>query len=149
LHVETEGQVNEETGFVMDYAEMSAVVKPLVEKLDHRHLGAWCVFLKDRTKIDDSAISDSLLAEIWGADEDYFSSWKVPGLPLDFYPSSENLLFWIGSQLAEIQFRWSKLALEETCTSYAELGLDEFMVWYTNKNGFPAAQFVLEGWMKK
>src|SRR2546423_1069997 len=107
LHVETEGKVNQETGFVMDYADMSAAVKPLIERLDHRHLGAWCVFLKDRTKIDDSSISDSLIAEIWGpdgVDGAYFEDWKVPGLPLDFYPSSENLLFWIGEQLSREQF---------------------------------------------
>lgn len=146
LHVETEGQVNPATGFVMDYAEMSAVVKPLIEKLDHRHLGAWCVYGKDRDPEGDQ----TLLAEIWGDDDHpFYDTWFVPGLPLDFYPTSENLLFWIGYKLAEIQFRWSKLAIEETCTSYAELKLDEFMVWFSNKYGLPASQAVLEGWMTK
>lgn len=146
LHVETEGKVNPSTGFVMDYAEMSAVVKPLVENLDHRHLGAWCVYLKDRTGIEDSVVANSLLAEIWGGEDGYSATWQVPGLPLGFYPSSENLLFWIGEQLAKVQFKWSKLAIEETCTSYAELKLDEFMVWYTNKYGMQAAQFALAEW---
>lgn len=129
----------------MDYGDISVAVKPLIERLDHRHLGTWCVYLKDRTGVEDSSIGDSLLAEIWG-DGDYFNDWRVEGLPLDFYPSSENLLFWIGEQLAKVQFKWSKLALEETCTSYAELKLDEFMVWYTNKYGMQAAQFALAEW---
>lgn len=123
LHVETEGQRNTDTGFVMDYADMSAAVKPLVERLDHRHLGAW---------------RDSYLPY-----DDYSS---VSGLPLDFYPTCENLLFWIGEQLALVKFPWSVLALEETCTSYAELKLDEFMTWYGNKYGLDAAQLALSGW---
>jgi len=146
----------------MDYADMSAAVKPIIERLDHRHLGAWCVFLKDRTKIEDSSLSNSLIAEIWGhkdvtdgdgnvilptpEENKYFLDWRVPGLPRDFYPSSENLLFWIAEELSKVQFRWSKVALEETCTSYAELKLDEFMVYFTNKHGLPAAQFALAEW---
>jgi 6-pyruvoyltetrahydropterin/6-carboxytetrahydropterin synthase len=102
LHVFVEGVVNEETGFVMDYAEISEVVKPLIEALDHRHLGAFP--------------QDTLLL------------WKPEGpdisYPDDIYPSSENLLIWIGSKLYNLQ--WSKLALEETCTSYCELTRDEF-----------------------
>jgi 6-pyruvoyl tetrahydropterin synthase/QueD family protein len=147
LHVETEGRVNKETGFVMDYADMSAAVKPLIERLDHRHLGAWAVYQTDREKPTGDSVNDyRLLAEIWGDDDGYYDNWKVPGLPLDFYPSSENILFWIGEQLATAQFKWSKVALEETCTSYCELRLDEFMVYFTNKYGLPAAQFALAEW---
>lgn len=128
LHVETQGPVNQDTGFVMDYAEISAVVKPLVEKLDHRHLGAWQNLGKFVTL------------------DGYPESWRVPDLPVDFYPSSENLLFWIGEQLCAAQLKWSKVALEETCTSYCELKLDEFMVWFTNKYGLAAAKVALECW---
>lgn len=142
LHVETEGQIKEETGFVMDYAEMSVAVKPLIEKLDHRHLGAWAVFAGDRNPEADK----SLLAEIWGDPNTYVETWRVPGLPMDFYPTSENLLYWIGTQLAEVKFPWSKVALEETCTSYAELKLDEFMTWYANKFGLEATAQALLGW---
>jgi 6-pyruvoyl-tetrahydropterin synthase len=39
------------------------------------------------------------------------------------YPSSENILLWLGK---ERPMDWSKLALEETCTSYAELTREEF-----------------------
>lgn len=121
LHVFVEGPVNPETGFVMDYAAISQWVKPIVEDLDHRHLGSWCIYASDRHPTGDS----SLLAEIWGVDEsDYFQTWYVPNLPQDFYPTSENLVDWIGYQL--ISFPWSKLALEETCMSYAELTREEF-----------------------
>jgi queuosine biosynthesis protein QueD len=155
LHVETEGKVNQDTGLVMDYGEISAAVKPLVDDLDHRHLGAWAVYWKDRGKgveEDDSG----LIAEIWGLEnldpnkeeygQLYFADWRVPSLPKDFYPSSENLLFWIAEQLSKKQFKWSKVALEETCTSYAELKLEEFMVYFTNKYGLPAAQYALAEW---
>lgn len=37
LEVVVEGQVDER-GFVMDYAELEAIVQPLVDKLDHRYL---------------------------------------------------------------------------------------------------------------
>jgi 6-pyruvoyltetrahydropterin/6-carboxytetrahydropterin synthase len=98
LHVFVEGFVDKETGFVMDFAEISNGVKPLIDSLDHRHLGT--------------------------IEFDVRPSWQVEGMPWDFYPSSENLLYWIGDQLKGMV--WSKLALEETCTSYAELTREEF-----------------------
>ena len=127
LHVETEGKVNPKTGFVMDYADMSAAIKPLIERLDHRHLGAWTqLFYKPMNE--------------------KYKDMMVEGMPDDFYPSSENLCFWIAKQLSMKQFRWSKVALEETCTSYCEVKLDEFMVYFTNEYGLPAAQFALAEW---
>ena len=152
LHVETEGERNLETGFVMDYADMSAAVKPIIDRLDHRHLGAWCVFLENREEAKNYSDSAKrmLLAEIWGHEEgalgEYFKNWQVPGMPLAFNPTSENLLYWIGEQLALSKFKWSKIALEETCTSYAELRLDEFMKWYGNTYGMPAVAEALSGW---
>ena len=116
LHVSVEGPVNSETGFVMDYGDISKVVKPLVERLDHRHLGEWRV-----------------------GDNHYSSS--VKDLPEDFYPTSENLLWWVAEQLADLDsyydkpkddiilryvIEWSKLSLEETCTSRATLTRKEF-----------------------
>jgi 6-pyruvoyltetrahydropterin/6-carboxytetrahydropterin synthase len=41
---------------------------------------------------------------------------------LSIYPSSENILMWLGGKID----KWSKLALEETCTSYAELTRGEY-----------------------
>jgi len=112
LHVFVDGTINKETGFVMDYALISEQVKPLIEKLDHRHLGAW----------------PSTNLETHLGFEGDFSIWSVEGLPEDFYPSSENLLVWIGKKL--ISLEWSKLALEETCTSYCELTRKELLEKY-------------------
>lgn len=101
LHVYVEGLINPNTGFVMDYADISGIVKPLIEMLDHRHLGNW-----EYVSIPNN-------------------SWCVVSLPVDFYPTSENLLVWIGRQLAG-RLDWSKLQLEETCTSLATLERSEF-----------------------
>lgn len=38
LHVSIEGTINHDTGFVMDYGDISLVMKPIIESLDHRHL---------------------------------------------------------------------------------------------------------------
>lgn len=38
MQVEVEGEVNPETGMVMDFGEISALVKPLVSELDHAFL---------------------------------------------------------------------------------------------------------------
>ena len=110
LRVSVEGRVNKETGFVMDYADISKVVKPLIESLDHRHLGTWGHILTDVAELEDRHAHDN---------------WMVEGLPFDFYPTSENLLVWIGFELAE-DLHWSKLELLETCTSSAVLTREEF-----------------------
>jgi 6-pyruvoyltetrahydropterin/6-carboxytetrahydropterin synthase len=103
LHVFVEGPIEEETGFVVDFADISKWVKPLIEQLDHKHLGQW---------------------EVDGQWIPIRPTWKVLKIPENFYPTSENLLYWIGTSL--FPMRWSKLALEETCTSYAELTRSEF-----------------------
>jgi 6-pyruvoyltetrahydropterin/6-carboxytetrahydropterin synthase len=104
LHVSVAGPINRETGFVQDFAEISEVVKPLIERLDHRHLGQW------------RNISGNPQTDEWG----------VHGLPTNFYPSSENLLVWIALQLNDQLPQWSTLALEETCTSRATLTRKEY-----------------------
>ncbi len=135
LHVSVEGPINPETGFVMDFGDISKVVKPLVESLDHRHLGTW------------ACISDLS----WAPRQD--------GFPLDFYPTSENLLWWIAGQIGPLDLYrvrkdgledthlraepgslimtanpeniekivwWNKISIEETCTSQALLTREEF-----------------------
>lgn len=110
LRVSVEGQVNKDTGFVMDYADISSKVKQLVDSLDHRHLGTWGHILTDVGELEDRHTHDD---------------WMVEGLPFDFYPTSENLLLWIGAEL-NLDLRWSKLELLETCTSSAVLTRAEF-----------------------
>ena len=36
--VEIAGEVNPETGFLMDYGDMKEIVKPVIDELDHKHL---------------------------------------------------------------------------------------------------------------
>ena len=111
LHVFVEGKVNPKTGFVMDYGDISTDVKPLIDRLDHRHLGAFHFIEMDSPK-----------------------DWGVPGMSSDNSidketyenPTSENLLVWIAYQLDDMTWSWSKIALEETCTSYAELTFEEW-----------------------
>lgn len=38
IEVEVYGPVNEQTGFLIDYADLKAVVDPVINELDHRHL---------------------------------------------------------------------------------------------------------------
>lgn len=80
----------------MDYADMSKAVNPLIDALDHRHLGTF---------------------------DHKFGEWRpvIPEYPKEIYPSSEVLTSWIGHYLIGRNFPWSALALEETCTSYAYL----------------------------
>jgi 6-pyruvoyltetrahydropterin/6-carboxytetrahydropterin synthase len=109
LHVFVEGEVNKDTGFVMDYADISEIVKPLIEALDHHHLGTWYIdgvnFFSERMQVG-----------------------PIYWLPQEFYPSSENIISWIARQLEDEGLNWSKLALEETCTSYCEISKEEFQI---------------------
>lgn len=97
LKVYVAGVVDEETGFVMDYGDISEHVKPLIGKLDHYHFGATSYQHGPPTS---------------------------PWLPKDIYPSSENLIVWIASQLTDLP--WSKLELNETCTSSCTLTRKEY-----------------------
>lgn len=110
LHVFVKGDVNPETGFVTDFAEISNAIKPLIDYVDHTHLGV------------------IIEGEIEGL-------WTRPELANE-YPTSENLLIWFARCLEEAAisdttfFPWSRLAIEETCTSYAELTREEFDAKY-------------------
>ena len=136
LFVSVEGTIDPATGFVMDFGDISDVVKPLIARLDHHHIGTWediGTFTMDQS--------------------------GVSGLPWNFYPTSENLLCWIALQLSGLDLwqtgsiykphelrnvklgevintedptfvkrviQWSKLSIEETCTSRATLTRSEF-----------------------
>jgi 6-pyruvoyltetrahydropterin/6-carboxytetrahydropterin synthase len=115
LKVSVAGNINSETGFVMDYADMSSAVRPLIERLDHRHLGQW-MNMENQNRIPTRPEFSSGLG----------TSHMVDGMPASFYPSSENLLIWIGRELSRSGLAWSKLELNETCTSSAVLTAEEF-----------------------
>jgi 6-pyruvoyltetrahydropterin/6-carboxytetrahydropterin synthase len=149
LHVSVSGPINIDTGFVMDFADISAVVKPLIKRLDHRHLGTW-----------EEGTWFAAARERWGVPGLPFDLY-VPGLPFDLYPTSENLLVWIAGQLDGLDLLelrqpglepeihpewkpgmvipmdepmgvvrrhswWSTLSIEETCTSRATLTREEY-----------------------
>lgn len=107
LTVYVRGTVNKETGFVMDYADIKRSVSSIVDRLDHRHLGTWYHPMFDSTFTQEAHF--------------------VPGLPFDFYPSSENLIVWIASELTRLlRDMWSKVELNETCTSKCILTREEY-----------------------
>lgn len=123
LHVWVEGKINQETGFVKDFAEISDVVKPIVELLDHRHLGQWATTVNAEGK---KTLVEKRRLE-WGVVASPRMDTMAPtGWEPLLYPSSENLLWWFGGSIKEAGLSWSRLALEETCTSYAELDRLEF-----------------------
>lgn len=105
LVVEIEGDVKNEPdspkdGMVMDYTDMKAIVQPIIEMLDHHHLGS-------------GHVSDN-----WG--NSFILESDVDNIPSFFVPTSENLLGWIARQLP-YDFPWASLSLNETCTSEAIL----------------------------
>lgn len=119
LIVTVRGAVDSVTGFVEDYAELKRHIQPLIDDLDHRFLGAWTdLFYKPMLERHQHQL--------------------VPGLPIDFYPSSENLIVWIAEELDRrggryvnevvyFQFPyWCKLELKETCTSSCVLTRDDY-----------------------
>lgn len=111
LEVAISGAVKKETGFVLDYGILKDLVqREIVDQVDHQHLGCY-----------------NMLADQAGF-------YDVPPIiPLDFYPSSENLVELFGKilidRLAELPrgegeaslcLEW--VSLKETCTSEA--------IWY-------------------
>jgi 6-pyruvoyltetrahydropterin/6-carboxytetrahydropterin synthase len=98
-----EGEIDKATGFVMDYADLKRFVQPIVDRLDHRHLGT-----------------------LLGSNADpIIHDWMVAGMPWDMYPSSENLVVWIAMQVDKL-IPWSKIQLDETCTSQCTLTAKEY-----------------------
>jgi 6-pyruvoyltetrahydropterin/6-carboxytetrahydropterin synthase len=105
LKVWVYGPVQEEEGpkqgMVMDYVDIKAVVQPIVDSLDHHHLGH-----------GDRGLADAHLL--------------TRSFPL--VPTSENILIWIAGQLVKNapNFNWTCLALNETCTSEARLYASDY-----------------------
>lgn len=105
LTVEVSGPIDQETGMVDDYANISKAVNPIIDELDHAHLGAWhtgLVIIQPR------------------------GTKSVFWLANDFNPTSENLLLAIAKQLLKRGFVFSSLTLNETCTTSCTLTWEEF-----------------------
>lgn len=94
----------------MDYALIKDYVQPIVDLLDHRHLG----FGEHQGKY------------VYPHDE-----LVLKNMPM--LPTSENLLIWIARQLPE-EFPWIQLELNETCTSSAILLRSDFEILYRERS---------------
>jgi 6-pyruvoyltetrahydropterin/6-carboxytetrahydropterin synthase len=103
LHVSVAGQINPETGFVVDYGDLKELVeREIIARLDHTHLGSGHM----RAGFTQTGIE---LQCPFGA---------------AFYPSSENIVVAIGKMLVPLvqeikhgNARLYEVSLEETCTS--------------------------------
>ncbi len=108
LRVAVTGPVDEETGFVVDYAKLKACVQPTIDLLDHAHLGFGGA---------DTGFS--------GGTDPQSIKGAIPAFGYDFYPSSENLVVAIGKILQPLipelkpNVRLHQVSLDETCTSRA------------------------------
>ena len=110
LTVYVKGEVDKETGFVMDYADIKRIMSPIVDGLDHRHLGQWPATYDGKWL--------TMACKEWG----------VGFLPGDFYPSSENLIVAIANEIDPDRLTWSKLELDETCTSKCILTREDYEI---------------------
>lgn len=122
LRVFVTGKVDKETGFVIDYADINKAVEPIIEAIDHKHLGQWIS--------DGSILQQSIPTNLEFVAGSCKTSHAVINLPNDFYPSSENLIVWIGDQLLNhslgVSLGWSKLELDETDTVCCALTREEY-----------------------
>lgn len=103
------GSINPDTGMVVDFYDIKKVVQPIIDRLDHTHLGSGRYMV---TGIE------GFRKEVW------IGPSHEPSLPK--LPTSENLLYWIAAQLPK-DFDWTKLVINETCTSSAILYRSEFI----------------------
>lgn len=111
--VVVEGPVDPETGFVVDYADLSELIRlQIVERCDHTHLGQSTVQYYDWS----------------GGPELDFNSQAPFGQ--NFYPSSENLVVAFARILQPLVLEFTnggnkgnvvlaEVSLKETCTSEA------------------------------
>lgn len=115
LIVAVEGEINKDTGMVMDYAELKRLVQPIVDDLDHSHLGAWktskVIVLNTGTK-------------------------TVSWLPkeVEWNPTSENLLLAIAKEINKV-LKFSRLQLLETENTCCYLEREVFLAEIRKENG--------------
>jgi 6-pyruvoyl-tetrahydropterin synthase len=92
----------------VDFYDITKAVKPLIEDLDHAHLGAW----ETSKVLVDTKFEHSTHSVFW--------------LPTDFNPTSENLLVQIGKRLLSQGFTFSYLQLDETPDTECGMSWTEF-----------------------
>lgn len=107
LSVSIRGPLDPSTGMVVDFADLKAAVQPLVDELDHAHLGAWET---EKVNID------------WTKTKHV--DWLIKSVDLN--PTCENLLVEIAKQLVKRGCPFSYLTLKETASTEAGLSWEEF-----------------------
>lgn len=102
LKVTVDGEVDRETGFVVDFGELRAcVMGNVIDLVDHQHLGQGLVLMRGEEDLQDAVFEE------------------------DFYPSSENLVMKFVEILREPirdlgeGVELLAVELQETCTSAA------------------------------
>jgi 6-pyruvoyl-tetrahydropterin synthase len=105
--------MNEKTKMVRDFYDIKQEVQPIIDRLDHQHLGVGTVRI-----VGEYATLPN----------------TVDGMSGDFIPTSENMLIWIASQL-DPALPWCRLRLNETCTSSAILERFEYQRYYSKEGG--------------
>jgi 6-pyruvoyl-tetrahydropterin synthase len=94
---------------VVDYGDIKSSIQPIIDELDHAHLGAW----------QTDKIVISFPTEV---NHTKFVTWLKSG----FNPTSENLLIEIAKQIVKRGQVFSSLTLDETCTVSCLLTWEEF-----------------------
>lgn len=94
-------------GMVVDYSDIKTAVQPIVDGLDHHHLGS-------------GVIGGDAVAMYVGPDD------NLPNFPP--IPTSENILIWISQQIPSY-LAWVRLELSETCTANAVLERAQHEIW--------------------
>lgn len=112
LIVYVEGKTDKETGMVADYADLKAGVQPIIDDLDHAHLGAW-----ETDKVNILPTGEGVKVVKW---------LLRPDPDEQFNPTCENLLIEIGKQLIKRGVIFSRLTLCETAATSASITREEF-----------------------
>jgi len=126
LTVEVEG-LRDNHGIVINYRDIKAAVDPMIEGLDHWHLGS-------HSHLDYNLGGSTLTSPVirWWIDQAEFGSedvgtWVRAAV---WEPTSENLLYVFADWLSihAPQLEWSTLSLSETCTCSASLTWEEYTI---------------------
>lgn len=121
LTVYVRGPVDAESGMVVDYGDIKTSIQPIIDDLDHAHLGAWKtdkVIIQNVRRVDSGIVTRPGIKYV---------SWLPEGPDGDlFNPTSENLLIEIAKQIVKRGQVFSSLTLDETCTVSCLLTWEEF-----------------------
>ena len=117
LTVYVRGPVDTETGMVVDYGDIKSSIQPIIDELDHAHLGAWNTSKVCIDIADGCAENGTGTKQVW---------WLIGDGSDNFNPTSENLLIEIAKQIVKRGQVFSSLTLDETCTVSCLLTWEEF-----------------------